>query len=42
MEGDVLVEWDDAVEGSLSGEGYQGAADRQEDESAVNVQDERR
>lgn len=41
VEGDVLVEWDDTVERSLSGERDQSTADWKEDEGTVDVQDER-
>ena len=40
MEGDVLVERDNAVEGRLAGEGDEGSAYWEEDEGDVEVEDE--
>jgi len=38
VEGDVLVELDDAVEGSLASERDEGSADRQKNEGDVDVE----
>lgn len=37
VEGDVLVELDDAVEGRLTGQGDEGPADGEEDECDINM-----